>query len=73
MTDYQKERQRGYDRADHVLSDSRYAHAELECSKAEAALVRGEAQISRARGEQLRWLKAMRWHHGPAGTGTGTR
>ena len=66
MTDYQKERQRVYDRADHMVSSSRYAHAEVECAKAEAALVRGEAQISRARGDQLRWLKAMLWRHGPA-------
>ena len=66
MTYYQKERQRVYDRADHMLSSSRYAHAEVECAKAEAALVRGEAQISRARGEQLGWLKAMLRHHGPA-------
>ena len=58
MTDYQRERQRVYDRADHMLSSSRYAHAEVQCAKAEAALVRGEAQISRARGEQLGWLKA---------------
>lgn len=65
-TDYQKERQRVYDRADHMLSSSRYAHAEVQCAKAEAALVRGEAQISRVRGEQLGWLKAMLWHHGPA-------
>ncbi|MYC85912.1 MAG: HNH endonuclease, partial [Acidimicrobiia bacterium] len=65
-TDYQKERQRVYDRADHMLSSARYAHAEVQCAKAEAALVRGEAQISRARGEQLGWLKAMLWRHGPA-------
>lgn len=66
MSDYQKERQRVYDRTDHMVSSSRYAHAEVECAKAEAALVRGEAQISRARGEQLGWLKAMLRHHGPA-------
>ena len=65
-TDYQKERQRVYDRADHMIQSSRYAHSEVECAKAEAGLVRGEAQISRARGEQLRWLKAMLRHHGPA-------
>ena len=66
MTDYQKERQRVYDRADHMLSSSRYAHAEVQCAKAEAAMVRCEAQISRARGEQLQWLKTVLWRHGPA-------
>ena len=65
-TDYQKERQRVYDRTEHMLRSGRYAHGEAQCAKAEAALVRGEAQISRARGEQLGWLKAMLWHHGPA-------
>ena len=66
MSDYQKERQRVYDRADHMVTSGRYAHPEVECAKAEAALVRGEAQISRARGDQLAWLKTMLRHHGPA-------
>ena len=66
MSDYQKERQRVYDRADHMTSAGRYAHPEVECAEAEAALVRGEAQISRARGDQLAWLKTMLRHHGPA-------
>ncbi len=66
MSDYQRERQRVYDRADHMVHSSRYPHPEVECAKAEAALVRGEAQISRARGEQLAWLKIMLWHHGTA-------
>ncbi|WP_420613878.1 hypothetical protein [Candidatus Spongiisocius sp.] len=66
MSDYQKERQRAYDRADHMVRSDGYAHPEVECAKAEAALVRGEAQISRARGGQLAWLKVMLRHHGPA-------
>ncbi|MDE0370162.1 MAG: HNH endonuclease signature motif containing protein [bacterium] len=66
MSGYQKQRQRVYDRADHMLNSRGYAHSEVECAKAEAGLVRGEAQISRARGEQLGWLKAMLRHHGPA-------
>ena len=66
MSDYQKERQRVYDRADHMVRSGGYAHPEVECAKAEAALVRGEAQISRARGGQLAWLKVMLRHHGPA-------
>ena len=66
MSDYQKERQRVYDRADHMVSTPGYAHPEVECAKAEAALVRGEARISRVRGDQLAWLKIMLRHHGPA-------
>ena len=66
MSDYQKQRQRVYDRADHMVSSGTYAHPEVECAKAEAALVRGEAQISRTRGDQLAWLKVMLRHHGPA-------
>ena len=66
MSDYQKERQRVYDRADHMLSTPGYAHSEVECAKAEAALVRGEARISRVRGDQLASLKIMLRHHGPA-------
>ena len=66
MSDYQRERRRVYDRADRMVRSSGYPHPELECAKGEAALVRGEAQISRARGEQLAWLKIMLRHHGPA-------
>ena len=66
MSDYQKERQRVYNRADHMTGSGAYAHPEVECAKAEAALVRGEAQISRTRGDQLAWLKVMLRHHGPA-------
>ena len=66
MSDHQKKPQRVYDRADHMVRSGGYAHSEVECAKAEAALVRGEAQISRARGGQLAWLKVMLRHHGPA-------
>ena len=66
MSDYQKERQRVYDRADHMVGSRGHAHAEVECAKAEAGLVRGEAQISRVRGDQLAWLKITLRQHGPA-------
>ncbi|MCY4622916.1 MAG: hypothetical protein OXD34_13975 [bacterium] len=66
MSEYQKQRQRVYDRAEHMVRSDGYAHTEVECAKAEAALVRGEAQISRTRGDQLVWLKVMLRHHGPA-------
>ncbi len=66
MSYYQRERQRVYDRAEHMVRSGGYAHPEVECAKAEAALVRGEAQISRTRGDQLAWLKVMLRHHGPA-------
>ena len=56
---YQRERQRVYDRAHHMVDTAGYAHADVEDAKAEAALVRGEAQISRVRGDQLGWVRHM--------------
>ena len=56
---YQKERQRVYDRAAHMVETAGYAHTDVEDAKAEAALVRGEAQISRVRGDQLGWVRHM--------------
>ena len=56
---YQSERQRVYDRAQHMVSTGGYAHADVEDAKAEAGLVKAEAQISRARDDQLQWIKHM--------------
>ena len=56
---YQKQRQRVYDRAHHMVRSRGYAHADVEDAKAEAALVRAEASISRARGDQVGWVKHM--------------
>ncbi|MDE0368671.1 MAG: HNH endonuclease signature motif containing protein [bacterium] len=59
MSAYQQHRQRVYGRAEHMTRRDGYRHAEVEDAKTEAALVRAEAQISRARGEQLRWIKSF--------------
>ena len=58
-TRYQRERQRVYDRAAHMVDTAGYGQADVEDAKAEAALVRGEAQVSRARGDQLVWVRHM--------------
>ena len=58
-TRYQRERQRVYDRAAHMVQSAGYAHAEVEDAKAEAALVREQAKISRARGGQVGWVKHL--------------
>ncbi|MDE0168089.1 MAG: HNH endonuclease signature motif containing protein [bacterium] len=58
-TRYQTERQRVYDRAAHMADSGSYTHADVEDAKSEAALVRGEAQVSRARGDQLGWVRHM--------------
>ena len=57
MSGYQKQRQRVYDRAHHMVQSAGYAHADVEDAKAEAGLVRAESQVSRARGDQLGWVK----------------
>ncbi len=59
MSGYQKQRQRVYDRAHHMVGSGGYLHADVEDAKAEAGLVRAEAQVSRARGDQLGWVKHM--------------
>lgn len=59
MSAYQQHRQRVYRRAEHMVRRDGYRHAEVEDAKTEAALVRAETQISRARGEQLRWVKDL--------------
>lgn len=62
-TRYQKERQRVYDWAKHMVqSVGHHPHREAEDAKAEAALVGGQARISRAQGDQLVWVKNMLRH-----------
>ncbi|MDE0171203.1 MAG: HNH endonuclease [bacterium] len=56
---YQRERQRVYDRAHHMVQDGGYAHSDVEDAKAEAALVREQAKVSRARGGQIGWVRHM--------------
>ena len=58
-TRYQRERQRVYDRAQHMVQSAGYAHADVEDAKAEAALVREQARISRSRGGQVGWIKHL--------------
>ncbi|MDE0287177.1 MAG: HNH endonuclease signature motif containing protein [bacterium] len=58
-TRYQRERQRVYDRASHMADSGAYTHADVEDAKSEAALVRAEAQASRARGDQIGWVRHM--------------
>ena len=53
---YKRQRQRVYDRAHHMAHSGGYAHADVEDAKAEAALVREQAKISRARGGQIGWV-----------------
>lgn len=53
---YQRERQRVYDRAARMADSGDYGHVDVEDAKAETALVRGVAQISRVRGDQLGWV-----------------
>ena len=59
MTRYQRERQRAYDRALRLFHDGGHLHPDVEDAQAEAALVREQAVVSRARGGQLRWVKSM--------------
>ena len=56
---YQRERQRVYDRALHMVNSAAYAHGDVEDAKAEAALVREQAKVSRARGGQIGWVRHM--------------
>ena len=57
MTAYQRQRQRVYNRAAHMTQTAGYG--DVEDAKAEAGLVRAEAQVSRARGDQLGWVRHM--------------
>ena len=56
---YQRERQRVYDRAQHMADSGGYTHADVEDAKAEAGLVREQAKVSRARGGQIAWVQHM--------------
>ena len=56
---YQRERQRVYDRAQHMVDRRGYSHADVEDAKAEAGLVREQAKVSRAKGGQIAWVKHM--------------
>ena len=69
MTRYQKERQRVYDRAQHMVDNLRgHPHREIEDAKAEAGLVRNRARISRAQGDELMsQVHAADQHGSPAG------
>ena len=69
MSAYQRHRQRVYGRVEHMTRRGGYRHAEVEDAKTEAGLVRAEAQISRARGEQLRWVKSLFLNNGPLSFG----
>ena len=59
ITRYQRQRQRAYDRARHMLRNPQSMHPDMEDAKAEAALVHAEAKISRARGDQLIWVRSL--------------
>ncbi len=59
MTRYQKERQRVYDRARRMLSNPQSMHLDMEAAKAEAAMAEAEAKVSRARGDQIAWVKSL--------------
>ena len=60
MTAYQKQRQAVYNRARHLVdSPHRGMRHHVEDAKAEAGLVEAEAQISRARGTQLKWVQSL--------------
>ena len=58
-TRYQQERQRVYDRAQHMVHSGGYGHADVEDAKAEAGLVREQAKASRAKGGQIAWVRHM--------------
>ena len=65
MSEYQKQRQDVYDRTLRLLArgnpftESFDDHREKETAKAEAGLVRAQAGISRARGDQLYWIQGL--------------
>ena len=60
MTAYQKQRQAVYNRARHLVDNShRGMRHHVEDAKAEAGLVEAEAQISRARGTQIKWVQSL--------------
>ena len=66
MTRYQKQRQRVYDRARHLVDGRNHSRVEVRDAKAEAGLVGSEARISRERGAQLMWIRSLIQNHGAA-------
>lgn len=82
MSGYQRRRQAVYDQARRLV-DNRgnpwnpaytFAdHREKETAKAEAGLVRAQAGISRAQGEQLYWIRALLRFNGAARAGYASR
>ena len=64
MTRYQKQRQRVYDRARHLVDGRNHSRVEVRDAKAEAGLVGSEARISRERGAQLMWVRSLVQNHG---------
>ncbi len=79
MSEYQKQRQDVYDRTLRLLArgnpftESFGDHREKETAKAEAGLVRAQAGISRARGDQLYWLQSLLRFNGAARAGYASR
>ena len=79
MSEYQKQRQNVYDRAVRMLhrgnpiTRSFDDHREKETAKAEAGLVRAQAGVSRARGEQLYWVQSLLRFDGAARAGYASR
>jgi len=71
MTRYQKERQDAYNRARHMVEGRGHLPPDVEDAKAEAALVREQAVVSRARGGQLGWVKSMLRRNSAARLGFG--
>ena len=59
MTPYQQQRQRVYDRAAHLVRNPSHHDWDVRDAKSEAGMVRAEAQISRARGDQMMWIKGL--------------
>ena len=66
MTRYQRQRQRVYDRARHLVDGRNHSRVEVRDAKAEAGLVGSEARISREQGAQLMWIRSLLQNHGAA-------
>ncbi len=79
MSEYQKQRQNVYDRTLQLLrrgnsfTRSFDDHREKETAKAEAGLVRAQAGISRARGDQLYWIQSLLLFDGARRAGYASR
>ena len=82
LSGYQRRRQAVYDQAKRLVDNrgnpwnTAYTfadHREKETAKAEAGLVRAQAGISRAQGEQLYWIRALLRFNGAARAGYASR